>query len=445
MKRFFSFSMVLVLLFMPVGLFAHSDSLLVVKARHFVDLLAKEKFGEAAADFDTRMSEALPAAKLQQIWAQLQAQAGPFQNILGVRKETKGSYQIVYVVCTFKKANLDAKIVFDKEQKIAGLFFLPSKGLQSWRPAKYANPNTFTELANIQIGKEWPLPATLSLPKGTGPFPAVVLVHGSGPNDRDESIGPNKPFRDLAQGLASRGIAVLRYEKRTRYYAQKMSEIKDTITVKEETIDDVLAALAFLRHQKKIDPAKIIVLGHSLGGTLIPRIAACDKGIAGFIIMAGATRPIEDLILEQSEYIFNLDGTLDVAEQTRLAEIRKSVQKAKHLTGSTKVDAQDLPFGLAASYWIDLNNYDLAGMARKIQRPVLVLQGQRDYQVTLKDFAGWKSALNANPNASFKVYPALNHLFIPGSGRSTPREYEQPGHVDAAVINDISRWIKSNF
>jgi len=445
MKRLFTLSALSVLLLTPMGLFAHSDSLFVAKARHFVDLLSAEKFSTATADFDKRMSEALPAEKLAQVWATLQSQAGKFQKILGVRQESQGAYRIIYVVCAFKKANLDAKIVFDKDQKIAGLFFLPSKGLQSWRPADYVNPHAFTENDNLKIGKEWPLPATLSLPIGAGPFPAVVLVHGSGPNDRDESIGPNKPFRDLAQGLASRGIAVLRYDKRTLRYAKRMSAAKGKITVKEETIDDALAAVSFLKNIKQIDNAKIIVLGHSLGGMLIPRIAARDKRIAGFIIMAGATRPLEDLILEQYAYIFNLDGTLDYSEQKRLAEIKKKVWNVKHLTDSSCAEAHDLPFGVAASCWLDLNKYDLFGMAQNMRRPVLVLQGRRDYQVALKDFAGWKSALKTNPQASFKLYPALNHLFISGSGRSTPQEYEQPGHVDGQVISDIAQWIKSNF
>src|SRR5215471_14652653 len=153
---------------------------------------------------------------------------------------------------------------------------------------------------------EWILPGTLSVPKGEGPFAAVVLVHGSGPNDRDETIGPNKPFRDLAWGLASQGIVVLRYDKRTKVYPEKMRELVSTLTVKEEVIDDALNAVSLLRGIPGVNPQRIVVLGHSLGGYLLPRIGAADRGIAGLIMLAGMCRPFEDAILDQFSYIYSL-------------------------------------------------------------------------------------------------------------------------------------------
>ncbi len=142
-----------------------------------------------------------------------------------------------------------------------------------------------------------------SLPKGEGPFPAIVLVHGSGPNDRDETIGPCKPFRDLAQGLSSQGIAVLRYEKRTKAHPAALALLPGGITVKEETVDDAAAAVGLLAAHEKIDPKRIFVLGHSLGGSLLPRIAAVRGDIAGLVSLAGSTRPLEDLLLEQVRYL----------------------------------------------------------------------------------------------------------------------------------------------
>ena len=201
---------------------ADSPAVLISKANYFVTLLEKEAFNEAAKDFDARMAAALPADKLREVWQQIQAQAGSFKEKTATRTEKKGAYDIIYVLCTFEKTNLDVKIVFGKDQKIAGLFFVPGKGPEEWKAAGYVERKAFAEIDIPRISEEWPLPATLSLPVGSGPFAAVILVHGSGPNDRDESIGPNKPFRDLAWGLASKGIAVLRYEKRTKFMADKM-------------------------------------------------------------------------------------------------------------------------------------------------------------------------------------------------------------------------------
>ena len=223
----------------------------------------------------------------------------------------------------------------------------------------------------------------MTLPKGAGPFPAVVLVHGSGPNDRDETIGPNKPFKDIAQGLASQGIAVLRYDKRTKVYPQEMAQLKN-LTVKEEAIDDAAAAVEFLRGQPQIDPKKIFVVGHSLGGYLAPRIAQADSNIAGMIIMAGATRPLEDLMLEQTRYIFESDGSMSAQDQLQISQLQQQVDAVKALTGQSS--SGDAVLGAPASYWIDLKNYRPADLARGLTMPLLIVQGERDYQVTMQDF-----------------------------------------------------------
>jgi hypothetical protein len=235
------------------------------------------------------MKKALPADKLQEVWDGLVKQHGPLERTTETRTEKIQQYRAVYVSCQFQRGLLDAKVVFDSDNKISGLFFVPAG---KYKPPAYADFSKFTE-EEVSVGKGLlSLPGTLALPKGDGPFPAVVLVHGSGPNDRDETIGPNKLFRDLAHGLASRGIAVLRYEKRTKHHPIMMALAVNRITVKEETVDDAVAACDVLASHEKIDPTRILVLGHSLGGMLIPRIGKAKDGIAGFISLAGSTRPL---------------------------------------------------------------------------------------------------------------------------------------------------------
>jgi len=283
---------------------------------------------------------------------------------------------------------------------------------------------------------EWALPGTLTTPVGPGPFPAVVLVHGSGPNDRDETVEANKPFRDLALGLAFWGIAVLRYEKRTRQYADKVKDVAG-FTVQQETVADALTAVALLRGQPGIDPRRVFVLGHSLGGLVLPRIGQSQPALAGLIVMAGPARPLEDLILDQVSYLAALDGVVSDAEKKQIEGLQAEVAKVK----AVRPGATDAVLGAPASYWLDLQGYDPPQAAKYLPQPMLILQGERDYQVTTADFAGWKKVLASKPNVTFKRYPKLDHLFLAGEGKSSPAEYGKPGHVDQAVVEDVAAWI----
>src|SRR5688572_6335097 len=212
------------------------------------------------------------------------------------------------------------------------------------------------------------------MPAGAGPFPAVVLVHGSGSNDRDTSIGPNKPFRDLAEGLASRGLAVLRYDKRTRTHASRIARLRD-FTVKEETVDDAMAAVKKLRETPGIRADRVFVLGHSLGGMLAPRIAAADPSIAGLILLAAAVKPLEQSIVDQTRYMAMLDGTVSPQEEAALTEVNKLATAVRALKPG------DAPIGLAgisapASYWLDLRDYDPPAAATRLKHPMLVQIGR---------------------------------------------------------------------
>jgi len=236
---------------------------------------------------------------------------------------------------------------------------------------------------------------------------------------------------------------VLRYEKRTKHHAILMALSVNTITVKEETIDDAVAAFEGLASQEKIDAKRIFILGHSLGGMLIPRIGKAAPNIAGFISLAGSTRPLEDVILEQTRYILSLDGKLTPEAEKKLNEIEQQVAKVKSAQLSKDTPMTELPLGGPAKYWLDLRGYDPADAAKSLSKPMLILQGERDYQATMEDFANWKKALGSRNDVAFISYPRLNHLFVEGEGKSTPAEYSVPGNVAKAVVDDIAKWIKS--
>lgn len=409
-------------------------------AKALVAQMAQGRFEKAVEPFDEVMIRAVPADKLKQVWEGIIGRHGPLQNATETRVERVQQYHVVFVTTKLERGKLDTKVVFNDDNEITGLFFLPAGRYKS---PPYVDPSSFDDV-EITVGKGvWKLPGTLSLPGGEGPLRAAVLVHGSGPQDRDETIGPNKPFRDLAHGLASKGIAVLRYEKRTKHHRLKMALLSGSITVKEETVDDAAAAVEALAAHEKIDGEKIFVLGHSLGGNLIPRIARANDRVAGFISLAGSTRPLEDLVIDQTRYVLSLDGQITADEQQQIDEIEQQVQRVKSLDAGDDTGQGDLPLDIPAKYWLDLRGYHPAEDAATIEKPMLFLQGDRDYQVTLEDFEGWKKSLDGRPDVKFIRYAKLNHLFIEGQGKSTPAEYSAPGNVAEVVVKDITRWLRA--
>lgn len=365
-------------------------------------------------------------------------QLGKPESIGQPELRKSGNFDVAVVPVKFASMGINVVVTMDAQGKVRGLFLRPQDAAAAWQRPSYSNPESFVE-REVTVGSdEWKLPGTLTLPKGAGPWPGVVLVHGSGPLDRDETVGAHKPFRDLAEGLASRGIAVLRYEKRTRQYAPRIAAMQD-FTVQQETVEDAVRAAELLRSLPEIDSKRIFILGHSLGGYLMPRILARAPWVAGVIVMAGHTRPLATLIVEQAEYLASLDPSNEAARQQ--AEKLKEAAQQIRAVEEGKSDARSV-MGMSASYIRDLKGYDPAAEMRKLKVPALFLQGERDYQVRMTDFERWKQTLQGRTDVSFKSYPKLNHLFTAGEGKSTPAEYQKPGHVDQQVIEDIAAWIR---
>ena len=413
----------------------------IARAKDFVGHMAKGEHLKCIEFFDSTMKTMMPLEKLRGAWDTLLVRVGPFKGQLRASSQKYKVYDIVFVTCLFEKDSVDVRVVLNEKKQVAGLFFSRPLAPIEYKAPSYVKRETFREEEMLVGSGKWALHGTLTMPKTTEPCPAIVLVHGSGPNDRDETIGPNKPFRDLAWGLASKGIAVLRYEKRTREHGSELLALRFTLTVKEEVIDDALAAIELLRRTNGIDAHRVYVLGHSLGGMLAPRIGAQDPKVAGLIMLAGATRPLEDVMVEQIAYLASLSGLSPEQQKGRVEETEKLRDKVKKLTKADTSSTESY-FAAPASYWLDLRVYDPPQVAQSLKMRMLILQGERDYQVTMKDFERWKSALQLNSNVSFKTYPKLNHLFVAGEGKSVPAEYEQAGHVQDDVIDDIAAWLK---
>ena len=407
---------------------------LEARTARLIEAAARYDFAAASVDFDDAMAAALTAQKFAAMWSAVEQQLGRFQTIESIEIHLENGFESARAVCRFERRRATVSVVFDDRRRVDSLSLKPMAVV--WEAPSYARPEAFEE-RSVTVGNAPPLPGTLTLPKTAELLPGVVLVHGSGPSDEDESIGGAKVFKDLAWGLASQNIAVLRYVKRSR---QSPSGI---VTQKEEVLDAAQAAIQLLSTTPGIDPKRIFVVGHSQGGGLAPRIAHDRPTLAGIVVLAGPAQPLQDSVLAQLEYFRSASGgSPELTARIEAARRFKRSVEDPHLMPDQDVS---LPTGgtLKGAYFLDARGYDPPKVARALHCPVLVLQGERDYQVSMTEFHDWVSALGKRKGALLKSYPSLNHLFVSGVGPPTPAEYEQPGHVDEAVVNDIARWIQS--
>ena len=408
-------------------------------AIRLLDRLDAGAYAEAEAMFSPEMAAAVPAAKLQAVWEALPAQAGK-ANGRGDAKPTPGaSGTLVEIPLQYEKASLLAKIAVGTDGKVIGFMVQPAPAAPVAAPA-VAEDAAYGE-RDMAVGEgDRALPGTLAMPKGDGPFPAVVLVHGSGPHDRDETIGPNTPFLDIARGLAAQGIAVLRYEKRTKARPQDFAG--GTFGVDDETTNDAVLAVDALRKTEGIDPKRIFVLGHSQGGMMAPRIASVSGHVAGLVLMAAPARSLLDIVIEQNRRFAVLDDnkTSD-AERDAIAQITAQVRQTRD--PATDIATRTL-MGQPAGYWRSIDAVDPVADAAAVALPMLVLQGARDIQVVDADWGRWRGAFHDDPKVAFKLYESLNHLGIAGEGNGSLAEYQQSGHVDDALIDDVAQWIKAH-
>jgi uncharacterized protein len=394
-------------------------------------------YGDVEQMSTAEVRQALPANKLKATWEAVLDEIGPYVATDGLQYAENASYHTVIADCRFEKMSLDITLTFDSNRKLSGIYLKPHA---SQTPAESVPEGLTERQVTVGANGSWPLPGTLTLPAGPGPFPAIVLVHGSGPEDRDETIASNKPFRDLAWGLAQRGVAVLRYEKRTQEYPLRcVASAK--FDINDETIDDAVFAAMLLRTTSDVDTKRIFVLGHSLGAMVIPRIARRTPFAVGYIIMAGATETLEDAILRQVKE--RLAGTNTPEAKATVAQIEAQVAEVKSANLSTTTPAAKLPLGggVTGAYWLSIRNLHAAEEARQIIQPLLILQGGEDQQVEPSNLSVWKSELAAKNNVTYRLYPGLSHLFIAGQP-NVEDYYSHPGHVSDAVIEDIANWVK---
>ncbi len=326
-----------------------------------------------------------------------------------------GGYELFSRNITFPRHTATLSVVFDPSGSLWGFSFTNEKAQLSETESAH----------HVYVSDTIQLPARLTMPSASsikGRVPVVILVHGSGPSNMDEAVGPNAPFRDLAEGLSRRGVAVLRYDKRTFVCPQFFANATAGFTYDDETVDDAISAIRLVKDSlaqtMAIDPSRIYIVGHSMGGMLAPRIAERSGEVAGLVLLAAPT------------------GKLRPAIERQLAYLGRSAEEARQLT--------DLALAEIPEVYLDMDaRYSDTATAQRLNLPMLILQGERDYQVTMDDYRTWHEAVGSRQGVVMKSYPSLNHLFMSGEGGSMPEEYRTPGHVAEEVMDDIANFILS--
>ncbi|PHD55004.1 permease [Bacillus toyonensis] len=380
------------------------------------------------------MNSKLPKDEFPSKWNALISQLGPALDTESEVFSSKDKNGKVAITTVHRKNNLQTTFVYTKDGKVTDvqtqlqpLIVKPEKG-EKW------------EESSIKVGyNEKKLNGLLTLPKGVEKPPVAILLQGSGPNNMDSIIGTglNRPFADIAHGLAKNGIASIRYDKRSYAYPNDVSDVET------EYLYDAKEAVRLAKEDKRVDSNRIYLIGHSQGGLLGPKIAQDNPEIKGFVSMAGTLRRLEDIVLTQTTLRLEQENLSNERKKKELDNTKAGVDKIKKLNSSDKTE---VILGYPASYWNSLNKIDGANIVKNLSIPMFIIQGTTDFHVLEKvDYKLWQETLEGKDNVSFKVYPGLSHLFMSGGSadKFDGSIYNKPAHVDSQVIKDVSGWINA--
>lgn len=411
-------------------------------ALEFIENFISENYTKSYEVFDEKIKSLVTIDQLIQTKTQLETAFGKYSNTVSIGNSETEGMKISEIVLKFEKSLLNARIVIDSSYNVAGMFFIPTYDRESNNLVSYVDTTRFIE-NDIEFGnKDFLARGSLCIPKYLKTLNAVIMLSGSGPNNRDSEIGPNLPFKDIAQGLASKGIITLRFDKRTKTYGKKIFKNNLDLTLNEEYYEDTDYAIEYLQNycnENKIKIKNLIILGHSQGGTVIPYIVNNSKfkeDINACIFMATPARKLEEIVKEQFNYIFTLDCYLDSAEQKQLDNLDLQILNLKNNK------EENLPLGLTKQYFNSLETNDFIGNLGKLKLPSMILSCGKDYQVTPQELNIIENVLKDKKNINYKFYDNLNHIFIKVEGVPSPSQYNTKGNVSSEVIDDLVKWIK---
>lgn len=402
-------------------------------AREAADLLTEEGRGAVLDAFpdELHFGEVDPEDALEGFWYGLYGQYGPFEDIGDVAiKEGTATVELLF-------ADGTQRLELGVSDGGISDFALPSEYL----PPAYANPEAFTERAVTVESGDVALVGVLTVPESDGPFPGVVLVHGSGIHDPDGTAGAAKILKDFAWGLATRGIAVLRYENRLHNHDLD----PEAFTLDTVFVDDAVAALDELAAADEVDADALFVAGHSMGGWVAPRIADYHGYITGVVCLD--TPPdvqVDPDDLQHLRYAMEPDGNLDEEQEAQLEAIRDEQKRIS--AGDYEPDEQLR--GRPGRWHDSMKDCDPAGRAPAIDAPVFVVKIGRadpDVQPEMVEMHqqmldGWRS-VDLSEGSRIKFYDDLDHFFQTGYEPSRTTKLAFANNVAEHAIADLAEWI----
>ncbi len=396
--------------------------------------MAKGKFDDTYKVCSLTIKLKMTKISLQQAWNKTVGGMGKYIGVHEVTQQEVNNSQIVNVVLQYEYNGLKISFTYNKDGKIDGLWL-------NYSPIEEDPVSTdlYKEI-KISFGKgKYPVTGILTLPKKVKNPPVAILVPGSGNHDANETVGANKPFRDIAWGLAEQGIASIRYSERVFLYPEI---VKSNFTIEMDSLNDAADAINYAYKSKQVDHGNIFVIGHSLGGMMAPKIAYDHPEVAGIVLLAGSPRRLEDIIFDQvMDALENTKGITAAQTKVSITTTKNAMNTIQKLTeGSSK-----LILGYPETYWYSLNQIDIADISTELKIPIFVAQGSDDFQVYAdKDYTMWQELLGDKKNVTFELYDNLNHLFMTSNGKTDVTEYNTAGSVEQTVLDDIVSWIKSN-
>ena len=411
-----------------------------------MDDLSAEKWEEVYASSDKQLQEAIGSAEgFEEMWAQLTGPFGSYESSEIAGTEEVSGYTVVQIDSSFANADVGMVLTLSDDWKLSG-FSVVSVASKVDR-AVAADGSYIEEPILLRAGEKDESNGLLTLPEGDGPFPAVIMVHGSGSSDLNETIFSNVPFLDLARGLAKQGVASIRYDKYTYAHANLWDE---NSSLEEEYMMDVRDAAALLLEDARID--RIYILGHSMGAMLAPRIMEeiqeeAGDALAGAVLLSGSPLHLWEIQYRQNMDIIETLSDEEKSQHQALVDIE--LAKEELLADMTDEELRkETFFGVSAYYQHDEMSVDAVETAIQNGFPLFIAQGAKDWQVHLEDGVElWREKLENKVDATYKVYPDMNHMLsdMEGESTGTMNDYlDADAHVAQALIEDIAQWILSN-
>ena len=365
--------------------------------------LTKGKVNEIYDILTPTVKKQFTEKDLKEAWNMIVADMGNFIELGEISEVIEGNNKTVYVILKYENIHIEVSYYYNESKKLEGIFFDYVTSEEEFVS------NDYFEESEITFGKkENPIEGILTMPKDVKKPPVAILVHGSGHHDADETIGPNKPFRDIAHGLARQGIAVIRYKE------SSIEKVMDKLTIQDDSLNDASQAIKYAQSCGKFNTDKIYLIGHSLGGMMAPKLAADNKEVDGIVSLGGSPRKLEDIVYDQNNILLKEDKSVtEDIFKAHMAEVKMAVDKIKNLKEASSEEI----LGYPASYWYSLNQIDIAGIAKSLDIPILIAQGSADFQVYADiDYKAWQELLEGKDNVTFRLYDNLNHLFMTSNG-----------------------------